>query len=215
MNVFSLGPLYRILNLIKSIFGYIFRIVFWKKKKLDKDDGRIDNDKPIEIISIDQSGNRSSSLLEEQRGEMNMPGNNTLVDWNDWKDSNSQDVPEETAVEEANFFQDMEPTLTRPRVLKIMKNDPVDQHAKHQSRLQAADNTSFEVQSELGTWIESSPGWDEEVLDDLSEEAANILKEKRRLERQKRTVEQKKKKEQQRAIRAERKPGAQLGVKLN
>ena len=72
MNVFSLGPLYRILNLIKSIFGYIFRIVFWKKKKLDKDDGRIDNDKPIEIISIDQSGNRSSSLLEEQRGEMNV-----------------------------------------------------------------------------------------------------------------------------------------------
>ena len=70
-------------------------------------------------------------------------------------------------------------------------------------------------QSELGTWIESSPGWDEEVLDDLSEEAVNILKEKRRLERQKRTIEQKKKKEQQRAIRAERKPGAQLGVKLN
>ena len=50
-----------------------------------------------------------------------MPGNNTLVDWTDWKDSNSQDVPEETAVEEANFFQDMEPTLTRPRVVRIKK----------------------------------------------------------------------------------------------
>ena len=72
MNIFSLGPLYRILSLIKGIFSFIFRIVFRRKKKLDKDDGRVDNDNPIEIISIDQSGNRNSSLLEERKGEMNV-----------------------------------------------------------------------------------------------------------------------------------------------
>lgn len=71
------------------------------------------------------------------------------------------------------------------------------------------------LQSELGVWVESSSGWDEEVLDDLSEEAASILKEKRRLERQKRTMEQKRKKEELRAIKAEKKTVSHLGMKVN
>ena len=51
--------------------------------------------------------------------EFQISGNNTLVDWNDWKDGSSQDIAEEPAGEEADFFQDMEPTLTKPRVVRI------------------------------------------------------------------------------------------------
>ena len=70
-------------------------------------------------------------------------------------------------------------------------------------------------QSELGTWVENSSGWDEEVLDDLSEEAANILKEKKKMERQRRTIEQKKRNEELRAMRADRKNAPNLGMKVN
>ena len=48
-----------------------------------------------------------------------MSGSNTLVDWNDWKDNNSQDIVEEPVMNDADLFQDMEPTLTRPRMVRI------------------------------------------------------------------------------------------------
>ena len=70
-------------------------------------------------------------------------------------------------------------------------------------------------QSELGSWTESSAGWDDELNEDLSEEATSILKEKRRIEREIRTNEQKRKKEALRAQRAEKKHAPFLGMKMN
>ena len=48
MNVFSLGPFYRFLGLIKGILSFLCRSLFRKKKITEK----CDEDKPIEIISV-------------------------------------------------------------------------------------------------------------------------------------------------------------------
>lgn len=61
MNVFSLAPLYRLINVIKWILGFIFRLVFWKKKKTEKLDGKDDDNRPIEIISVNQTEDGFSS----------------------------------------------------------------------------------------------------------------------------------------------------------
>ena len=60
------------LNFVKSIFGFLFGIICRRKKKTIKDDGKFDNDRPIEIISVGQSGNRVSSLLEGAKNGTNV-----------------------------------------------------------------------------------------------------------------------------------------------
>ncbi|XP_065063340.1 receptor-binding cancer antigen expressed on SiSo cells-like [Rhopilema esculentum] len=208
MNVFSLGPFYRVVGLIKGILSFLCRILFRKKKIAEK----CDEDKPIEIISV---GTNSKNKDYGNFGSNNEAGGNSvLVDWSDWKEPTSAEDTKEN-LDSMNLFEDMEPKLTRPRMLKVSPSNPPDQKAMLSSNRLQVSGTSFEVQSELGTWVENSSGWDEEVLDDLSEEAANILKEKKKMERQRRTIEQKKRNEELRAMRADRKNAPHLGMKVN
>ncbi len=68
----------------------------------------------------------------------------------------------------------------------------------------------------MGAWVDDQPGWDDETIEEseISEEAQNILREKRKAEKQRRAMEQKRKKEEQRLGRADKK-STHLGIKVN
>ena len=73
MNVFSLAPLHRVLNIIKALLGFFLRIIFWRKKKEEKDDKRAEDDgRPIEIVSVGQSGDRVSSWVGDKMNDVNV-----------------------------------------------------------------------------------------------------------------------------------------------
>ena len=88
---------------------------------------------------------------------------------------------------EANYFQDMTPTITKPKKIYVS-------NARKQKETPSA-SLSLGVQmvpvddgAELGEWVEN-PGWDDDTQLDCDESVDAIVREKRRLERERRLLE--------------------------
>ena len=75
MNIFSLAPLYRFIHLFKTFLFFIFGICFRRKNSTNVD-GRGDDDRPIEIVSVSQTGEKVSHWSSEvKRNEVNVRAN--------------------------------------------------------------------------------------------------------------------------------------------
>lgn len=95
---------------------------------------------------------------------------------------------EQVTEPEANFFQDMTPTITKQK--KIFVNNSRKQREVSQPSLSlGVQMVPMEPTGELGEWVEN-PGWDDDTQLDCDETVDAIVREKRRVEREKRHLEQ-------------------------
>ena len=69
--------------------------------------------------------------------------------------------------------------------------------------------------SELGTWEDQSQTWEDEAGEDLSWEADNAIKEKRKAERQQRQLQQQRKKQERENFRNKPAQGQFSAVRLS
>ena len=69
--------------------------------------------------------------------------------------------------------------------------------------------------SELGTWEDEAQTWEDEAGEDLSWEAENAIKEKRKAERYQRHLQQQRKKQEREAIRHKPSHGQFSAVRLS
>lgn len=95
---------------------------------------------------------------------------------------------EEQNVEpEANYFQDMTPTITKQK--KIYVNNRKQRESTQPSLSLGVQIGHVEAGGELGEWVEN-PGWDEDTQLDGDETVDAIVRENRRQERERRLLEQ-------------------------
>ncbi|CAF1493120.1 unnamed protein product, partial [Didymodactylos carnosus] len=90
------------------------------------------------------------------------------------------------------YFQDMTPTVKKPPMIILKKRETNNISNYNASRLQMM-NEPAEFKSGLDEWNEDlnmpATTWDENNLEDLSQEASEALKETRRIEREKKIRE--------------------------
>ncbi|XP_076438148.1 uncharacterized protein LOC143277255 [Babylonia areolata] len=116
---------------------------------------------------------------------------------------------------EPDYFQDMTPQVKRPAKILLKKKDNGSVNSSAISTRLSVMDVAPSVDSELQSWQEKENEWGEEVEEDLSWEAEEALRDKRRLERQQRALEQQRKKQQRESSRGYRKDSHHLGVKLS
>ncbi|KAK3925406.1 Receptor-binding cancer antigen expressed on SiSo cells [Frankliniella fusca] len=97
---------------------------------------------------------------------------------------------EEQVENEANYFQDMTPTITKQKKIYVNSRKPREIAAPSLSL--GVQMVPVEVGGELGEWVEN-PGWDDDTQLDCDETVDAIVREKRRKEREKRLLEQQQK----------------------
>ena len=69
--------------------------------------------------------------------------------------------------------------------------------------------------SELGAWEDETQTWEDEAEEDLSWEAENAIKEKRKAERYQRQLQQQRKKQEREAVRHKQSQGQFSAVRLS
>lgn len=109
---------------------------------------------------------------------------------------NKQFEPEEE--EQLDFFTDMTPNITRPKKILLKKKEDLHhEQFSGSSRLAMAPAVIAPVGSELESWEDTGDNaWAGEAEEDLSWQADQTIREKKRLERESRQQEQLKKKQQ-------------------
>ncbi|XP_034244870.1 receptor-binding cancer antigen expressed on SiSo cells [Thrips palmi] len=94
---------------------------------------------------------------------------------------------EETVEPEANYFQDMTPTITKQK--KIFVNSRKQRESNQPSLSLGVQIGHVEAGGELGEWVEN-PGWDDDSQLDGDETVDALVRENRRQERERRLLEQ-------------------------
>ncbi|XP_074656282.1 receptor-binding cancer antigen expressed on SiSo cells-like [Tubulanus polymorphus] len=122
-------------------------------------------------------------------------------------------TPEEEA--ELDYFQGMEPSYIKTQKILIKKREEfVGNSNSISSRL--AVNVGALQESELGSWEDSDNAWEADISDDLTWEAQEAIKEKRRQERERRAAEHQRRKYERDNQRASgRRDAAGIGMKLS
>lgn len=95
---------------------------------------------------------------------------------------------EDQVENEANYFQDMIPTITKQKKIYVSNSRKQREDATPSLSL-GVQMVPVEASGELGEWVEN-PGWDDDTHLDCDETVDAIVREKRRKEREKRLLEQ-------------------------
>ncbi|CAL1538714.1 unnamed protein product [Lymnaea stagnalis] len=226
-------------RVFKSVFGILFTILrplqrlFCRRQKLSKMEG-------VELTSIgsgdmpyDSQYSLSKSHIEEIEPET----------WDTWDDKGEHSSRDQSAAqrkdqaqrgygtshnyhynkklmepepeEEVNFFEDMTPQVKRQPKILIRKKDAAPTSFPYFSdRLGVLSDVPL-ANSELEAWEDESNAWEtEEASEDLSWQAQEAIKEKKRLERLERQMEQQKKKQKKEEMRG-LKTGSLIATKLS
>jgi len=104
--------------------------------------------------------------------------------------------------DDMDFFQDMTPRVTRNTKIVLHKNDDVNSAL---SRAKFAISNDVPIpDKELGAWDDrmTESAWAEEACEDLSWQATNEVREKKKIEREQRHQDQLRKKEERKPVRA-------------
>ncbi|KAL8605967.1 hypothetical protein ACOMHN_063002 [Nucella lapillus] len=122
--------------------------------------------------------------------------------------------PEQELEPEPDYFLDMIPDFKRPAKILLKKKDNGGINSSAINTRLSVMDVAPTAGSELQTWREEESEWGAEVNEDLSWEAEEALREKRRLERQNRTMEHQRKKLERDSMRGMKKD-AHLAVKIS
>lgn len=104
---------------------------------------------------------------------------------------------------EPDFFQDMQPEYRKPAKILIKKKDDLG-HIGLSNRLTMSSDLPPTSGSELGSWDDGESAWAAEANEDLSWQAEETIKQKKRMERERRQMEQQMKKMEKEASRTRR-----------
>lgn len=95
---------------------------------------------------------------------------------------------EQEAESEANYFEDMAPTITRQKKIYV-SNSKKQMEMVSPSLSLGVQMVPMEGCNELGEWVEN-PGWEDDTQVDCDESVDALVREKRRQERERRHLEQ-------------------------
>ncbi|KAJ8035355.1 Receptor-binding cancer antigen expressed on SiSo cells [Holothuria leucospilota] len=197
---------------IAAVFSFIKRLLFRKSSK-----------EKLDLPTTKRQGPEGQESKVEPEEE--------LQNWDSWGDDGGgltgvkvepgephQQGNDET---EPDFFADMTPNFKKAALIRKKHNKPEAKYGSSSaggisSRLSLGVDDTANLTAKLGTWTESSGGWEDEAVDeDLELEADSVLKEKKEAERRKRIAEQQRKKAEREAQRANQKGASKLAVKLS
>ncbi|XP_060603602.1 receptor-binding cancer antigen expressed on SiSo cells-like [Ruditapes philippinarum] len=194
-------------NVIKKIFGVIFMIFsplkrLWCRRKRRNSDPILpmSNHYPsVENLSSHYSMNGTGQVQEE------------LSPWDSWDEQKQaekirsveeyrqrqlqlQQQQSQENEPEMDYFQDMTPKVKKQKKVLVKKKE--DYTGYISDKLAMTADIPMMQNSELGSWEESGNAWEAEADDDLSWQADNVIKEKRKAERQQRHLQQQLKKQE-------------------
>lgn len=190
-------------NIIKKILS-IFGLILSPLKRLICRRKRKNSDTILPLVNHYPSvENLSSNGINHQVQE-------ELGSWDTWEDESAkvrsvqqyrqQQLQQQTSQEdepEMDYFSDMTPKLKKQKKVFIKKKDDSVNTQSISSKLAPMDiPMSLQTGSELGSWDDDGNAWEAEEEDDLSWEADNVIREKRRQERQQRHLDQQRKKQE-------------------
>eukprot|EP00794_Sanderia_malayensis_P011888 gene11888-13120_t len=194
-------------SLFKIIFGLLSRL--WCRSRKQSSNNIVnDSSSGSGQIHITIGGNNINENIHSSQRQFTTGVESNFVDWNNWQDNPTGADPNHDDAQPGydNLFEDMEPKLTRPKMVRVSKpTGLMNQKGTHQSRLHV-DANNINIQ-----------GWNDELIEEsqISEEARSMLKEKRRADKQRRADEQRRKKEEHKQMRMEKKGAGHLGIKVN
>lgn len=116
---------------------------------------------------------------------------------------------------EPDYFQSMEPVFRKQTKVLVKKKDDSINTSAISNKLAVSSDAPFMQTSELGTWEDGSQTWEDEAGEDLSWEADNAIKEKRKAERQQRHIQQQRKKLERENMRHKQSQGQFSAVRLS
>ncbi|XP_014677928.1 PREDICTED: receptor-binding cancer antigen expressed on SiSo cells-like [Priapulus caudatus] len=134
-----------------------------------------------------------TSVSHSQEMQTQDAHTNNLISGGKYSSTKMQPAPE--LEEEPNFFENMTPSVRRPKKVLIHKKEELAPRDDAPNRLQMDAISGLPAQGpELGAWVESNNLWEDDT-DEVSWDADAVIREKRKQERERRLAEHVRKKQ--------------------
>lgn len=213
-------------NIVKQIFSLILWLLSPLKRLICRRK-RKNSDTILPLTSHYPSVEGLSSM----NGTSEMAADVEMEPWDNWEggDQSSkqqtqsrnyqqyrqQQQQQQEEEPEPDYFQSMAPVYKKQTKVLVKKKDDHINPSAISNKLAVASDPPFIQTSELGTWEDQSQTWEDEAGEDLSWEADNAIKEKRKAERQQRQLQQQRKKQERENYRNKPAQGQFSAVRLS
>ncbi|KAK3741224.1 hypothetical protein QZH41_017134 [Actinostola sp. cb2023] len=214
MNVIRLN-LSRLLSCFYFVFNFIKKI-FGRGRQRKKSS----SSNALPVINANGGQNTIPSEGSNQGSEWVEWGNDEQfsikIEPNPPPSDQQTDYSEGAGAED--LFKDMTPVFKKAKKIVIKsKQVDSDQHENSSPSRLNFDMNFPPSQTDLGSWEDTSGGWDENEISEreIKWETENAMKEKKLAERERRALEQQRRKEERESLRSSKKNQQQLGIKVN